>query len=104
MQAQTQRAIDVVSARTAQLHEAVRAAQVVFTMVRSQMPTEQRLELLERVALLQSEAIFAALAVLLEHEGALAGHDEALDDIRNIAPLDPELGPVPLDGVDAEIA
>jgi hypothetical protein len=71
------------------------------------MPTEQRLELLERVALLQSEAIFAALAVLLEHEGALAGHDEALDDIRNIVPLDPqdpELGPVPLDGVDAEIA
>lgn len=78
-QGQTQRPIDVAMQRGASLNETLRAAQLVFTAVRSPMTVEQRVELLERLVLLQSEVILATLGVLTDHDGQIDATKDTVD-------------------------
>ena len=82
-EAYTQRPIDAAQARVVALHQLINAAQTVFTAIRSPSSTEQRIELLERMVLLQTEAILGILPVLQEHEGQIDANNEAVDTLRD---------------------
>lgn len=79
----TQRKLDVAQARVVALHQLVSAAQTVFTAVRSPSTTEQRIELLERMVLLQTEAMLGILPVLQEHDGQIDAAREAVEVLRD---------------------